>query len=256
MTDNNDVLKFLDQFAAQEASEENQTNSADVLDFLASLDNPAKTTKQNIIKVTQPLANQPIKPEKTNKEQMGDRPTFNNEKITLKVKPEDKIKVDPKPILKTHIQPPDNNNSDIDKWSWGSVWNQAASVTSKGISSASSIAKTVVGDENMKLIIESGEEELKKIKSDFSSVAKKITETIAPSLILKQKVTVWLCCQLKSEIILNVHHDHLQSMLNSIWLVMNRGFAEIVHLNSCVDDDVLTNLDEAQALERINVINY
>jgi hypothetical protein len=88
-------------------------------------------------------------------------------------------------------------------------------------------------------------------------VAKTLTETIAPPPPPKTSlVTVWLCCQLKSESILNSHHDYLQHALNQSWLVNSRGFTEQVLLNSCVDDDVLTSPIEAEALERINVLYH
>jgi hypothetical protein len=50
---------------------------------------------------------------------------------------------------------------------WGSVWNKAASATSKGLTSATTIAKSVVGDENVKMLMESGEEEYHKLSSSF-----------------------------------------------------------------------------------------
>lgn len=69
--------------------------------------------------------------------------------------------------MKGDFQEVKTENEAKEAWSWGDVWSKAATVTTNSLNSAKSIAQSVVGDDNMKRIIETGGEEYSKISKYF-----------------------------------------------------------------------------------------
>lgn len=289
MADNDDVLKFLEEFDNEiqnttkkqplksgtssnnlKTPERRRDEQDDVVSFLDSLEltsaKPSLKTSDQVAGNSNAISSDLTKT--INKIPVMSKISLSSQVQNHTIVPQEPLETI-QPVNSSVPSPPSNtaknsqNDNQInerkvnEEWSWGgwsSVLSKAADATSKGLSSATTLAKTVVADQRVKTLMERGGEELSMIKSDFSLVAKKLTETIAPPLEpVQSKISVWLCCQLKSESILNNHHDFLQKCLNEHWLIQNRGFTEQILLNSCVDDDVLTGPTETEALERINV---